>query len=128
MYTPGPTDIAVIGMAGRFPGAQNVAQYWQNLRDGIESVTFLSDDELLASGIPDDVLADPDYVRASYPLEGADKFDAAFFGYNPREARFIDPQQRILLECAWHALEDAGYADGKPRPAGVYVGSSLNTY
>ena len=127
-YKPSKTDIAVIGLAGRFPGAQNVDEYWRNLCEGVESVTFLSPEDLREAGIPDEVATDPDYVPAAYLLKDADCFDASFFGYNPREAKFIDPQQRVLLDCAWEALEDAGYADGKPRPTGVFVGSSLNTY
>src|SRR5262249_41685277 len=101
-------DIAVIGFACRFPGAQNAEEYWGNLRGGIESIAFLSRDELAAVGVPATVLANPNYVPAQAVITGADQFDAQFFGYSPREAQFIDPQQRVFLECAWAALEHAG--------------------
>ena len=127
-YAANSTDIAVIGMSGRFPGADSVSEYWRNLRNGVESLTVLSEEELRQAGVSAETLQDPDYVRAAYLLKNADRFDSAFFGYSPREARFIDPQQRVLLECAWQALEHAGYGDGVNRPTGVYVGSSLNTY
>lgn len=122
-----PTDIAVIGMAGRFPGAADVGTLWHNLCAGVESVTFLSEDQLRAAGVAQEKLDDPDYVRAAYLLDQADRFDAAFFGYSPREARCIDPQQRVLLECAWEAMDDAGY-NGTAISTGVYAGCSLNTY
>ena len=122
------TDIAVIGMSGRFPGARTVGEYWNNLRNEVESVTFLSDQDLINAGINSDLRSDPDYVRAVYLLDDADRFDAGFFGYAPREARFMDPQQRVLLECAWEAMEHAGYGGAVQHPTGVYVGSSLNTY
>src|SRR5215213_3381219 len=93
--------IAVIGMSGRFPGARNLKEFWRNLRDGIESVSFFSDEELRASGIPPDLLADPNYVKARPMLDDADLFDAHFFGFNPREAEILDPQHRIFMECAW---------------------------
>src|ERR1044071_3411453 len=102
-------EIAIIGMAGRFPGARNVEEFWQNLRDGVESVTFFTDEELLSSGVDPGLLLNPNYVKASPVLEGADLFDAEFFGYSPREAEMIDPQHRVFLECAWEALENAGY-------------------
>jgi phthiocerol/phenolphthiocerol synthesis type-I polyketide synthase E len=126
--TSEPTDIAIVGMSGRFPGASDIDKYWDNLCRGIDSRTVLVEEQLRAAGVPDSLLENPDYVRVGYPMEGADQFDAAFFGYSPREARFIDPQQRVLLECAFHALENAGYAGGGSMNAGVYVGCSLNTY
>src|SRR6185436_965418 len=101
--------IAIVGMAGRFPGARNVEEFWQNLRAGVESLTPFSDDELRAAGVDPRMIADPAYVKAGTVLERADEFDAAFFGFNPREAALMDPQHRIFLECAWEALEDAGY-------------------
>lgn len=122
-------DIAVVGMAGRFPGARGLEAFWENLRDGVTSISFLSDEELASAGVDPATLADPAYVKAAPLLEDADRFDAAFFGYVPREAAMIDPQQRVLLECAWEALEDAGYACASHAyPVGVYAGSSLNTY
>ena len=123
------TDVAVIGMAGRFPGAQNLNEFWQNLCDGVESISFFSDEEMLAAGIDSSLIQHPDYVNASPTIENADCFDAAFFGYSPKEAELMDPQQRLLLECAWESLETAGYDplnyDGA---IGLYAGASMNTY
>ncbi|HSS48312.1 MAG TPA: type I polyketide synthase, partial [Thermoanaerobaculia bacterium] len=116
-------------MAGRFPGADNVQRFWENLRTGVESIRPLADEELAASGVPPALTARADYVRAGAILEGEDLFDAAFFGFTPREADLLDPQQRLFLECAWEALEDAGYDSlGYARPIGVYAGVKLNTY
>ena len=123
-------EIAVVGMAGRFPGARDTGEFWENLKNGVESVSFFSDEELLAAGVRPEALSDPNYVRAGAILEGVELFDAAFFGFNPREAETLDPQQRLFLECAWTALEDAGYAakaSGGSR-IGVFAGASMNTY
>ncbi|MFF5173722.1 amino acid adenylation domain-containing protein [Micromonospora sp. NPDC000089] len=122
-------DIAIVGMAGRFPGAPDIGTFWRNLRGGVESITFFDDEVLRAAGVPEGQLADPRYVRAASVLDGIDLFDAAFFGYNAREAALIDPQQRMFLECAWHALEDAGHPPGTvDATVGVYAASSLSTY
>ncbi len=122
-------EVAIIGMAGRFPGATTLDRFWLNLRDGVNSISFFSVNDLEEAGVPEATLNDPTYVRASPILEDVEKFDATFFGYSPREASFIDPQQRILLECAWEALEHAGYSEADyPYPVGIYAGSSLNTY
>ena len=102
-------EIAIIGMAGRFPGARDIDELWQNLRDGVESIAFFSDEELASSGIDPTVLSDPNYVKARGVLEDAEWFDASFFGFTPREAELMDPQHRLFLECAWEALEHAGY-------------------
>ncbi len=121
--------IAIIGMAGRFPGAKDIDEFWQNLKDGVESVCRFSDDELLAEGVDPGLLNNPNYVKASPFLEDADLFDASFFGYSPREATLLDPQQRLFLECAWSALENAGYyAEAYPGSIGVYGGAGLNNY
>ncbi len=121
--------IAIIGVAGRFPGAETIEQFWQNLRDGVESISFFADDELVEEGIDASLLENPNYVKAGGILEDADLFDAAFFGYTLREAELLDPQQRIFLESAWEALENAGYDPaGCDVPVGVYAGASLNTY
>src|SRR5918993_4747726 len=98
-------DIAVVGMSGRFPGAKNVAEFWRNLRDGVESISFFTDEELRAAGLDEATLGDPNYVRAAGALEGIELFAAPFFGVNPREAEVLDPQHRLFLECAWEALE-----------------------
>ena len=125
----GREDIAVIGMSGRFPGAPNVDELWANLAAGKERIRFFSDEELAAAGVPANLRARPDYVPAHGYLEGTKLFDAAFFGYTPKEAEVIDPQQRLFLEEAWHALENAGYDPG--RYAGdiaVFAGTGMSQY
>jgi len=127
--SPGNFDIAVIGMAGRFPGAKDVDEFWQALRAGRESITFFSDEELKKSGIDPSLLADPYYVKASAVLDKPEYFDAGFFKYSPREAETMDPQQRLFLEVAWEAVENAGYDPERyPGSIGVYAGASRNTY
>ncbi|HEX3526198.1 MAG TPA: amino acid adenylation domain-containing protein [Thermoanaerobaculia bacterium] len=122
-------EIAVIGMAGRFPGARDVDQLWRNLCGGVESITFFSAAELLAAGVAPELLAAPEYVRAKGALDGADRFDAAFFGFSPREAELLDPQHRFFLECAWEALESAGCDPERfPGPVGVFAGVGRNSY
>lgn len=122
-------SVAIIGMAGRFPGAGDVGHFWRNLEAGVESIQTLSEAQLLAEGIDAALLANPDYVRARGLLDGVDQFDPAFFGYAPAEAALIDPQHRILLECAYEALENAGCDPERFQgPIGVYAGQSLNTY
>ena len=124
-----PNAIAVIGMAGRFPGADSVTGFWANLVAGKESVQQLSDAELDAAGVPAAVYNKNNYVKACAYLDGPDLFDAGFFGYNPREAELIDPQQRVLLECAWEAMEDAGYDPSRYDGAvAVFAGSGKNHY
>lgn len=124
-----PEEVAVIGMAGRFPGARNTDQFWLNLRDGVEAITFFSDAELTAWGIDPSLLSNSNYVKAKPVLEDVEMFDAALFGYTQREAELIDPQQRVFLECAWETLEDAGYEPAKYQGLiGVYAGVSINTY
>ncbi|MEQ9548564.1 MAG: amino acid adenylation domain-containing protein [Coleofasciculus sp. G3-WIS-01] len=120
-------EIAIIGMAGRFPGAKDIQTFWQNLLDGVESISRFSDQEL----VPADPTwrQNPHYVKAGAILADIDQFDADFFGYSPREAEILDPQQRIFLECAVTALEDAGYnPETYPGAIGVYAGSGINTY
>ncbi|MFI0942888.1 type I polyketide synthase [Streptomyces sp. NPDC021020] len=124
----GGADIAIIGMAGRFPGAADTGAFWPLLRDGAEAVTFFSEQELLDEGVPEQVVKDPRYVRAKGYLPGADLFDAGFFGFSPRDAATLDPQQRIFLECAWEALEDAGVDPDRAPATGLYAGSSTGTY
>src|SRR5690606_11097324 len=120
--------VAIVGMAGRFPRAANLDEYWRNIRDGVECLTFVTDDELLAAGVDALLLADPRYVRSRGVIDGSDLFDANFFGYSPREAEIMDPQHRLFLEAAWSALEHAGYAPGVARDVGVYAGASLTSY
>ena len=106
MSTPDADEnsIAIIGMAGRFPGADDVREFWQNLCHGVESVSSFTDEQLRASGIPEEVIREPNYVRARAVLTKPEWFDASFFGFTPREAEITDPQQRVFLECAWTAL------------------------
>jgi acyl transferase domain-containing protein len=121
--------IAIVGMTGRFPGAASIEQFWQNLRNGVESITFFTDEELLARGVPEAMLSHPRYVKASTIIEDVDQFDAAFFGFNPREAEVIDPQQRMFLECCWEVLERAGYDPETYKGLiGLYAGIGMNAY
>jgi phthiocerol/phenolphthiocerol synthesis type-I polyketide synthase E len=121
--------IAVVGMAGKFPGANSVSAFWDNLRRGEESIVTLSEDDLIAAGISEKVLANHSYVRRAALMDGIDEFDADFFGFTPQGARMTDPQHRLFLQSAWHALEDAGYdpaqIDGS---VGVYGTSSASGY
>ena len=128
--SPGnPDAIAIVGMAGRFPGAADVDELWENVRDGRESITFFDDAELAAAGVPRELSGRPDYVRAAGVLEGVELFDAGLFGLTPREAELMDPQQRLFLECCWQACEHAGYdALCYPGRIGVYGGSGSASY
>lgn len=122
-------EIAIVGMAGRFPSARNLTEFWQNLRDGKETITFFSDDELLAEGASHARLAQSNYVKARAVLDDVELFDAAFFGITPREAEIIDPQQRIFLECAWETLENANCdPETYPGAIGLFAGVSADTY
>ena len=121
--------IAVIGMAGRFPGARNINEFWRNLRDGVESIRPFTPEELRASGIDEQQLQDPDYVNRGATMDDADCFDAEFFGYTPREAELMDPQHRFFLQSAYAAIQDAGYDPGNcPGHVGVFGGVARNTY
>ncbi|WP_413003710.1 amino acid adenylation domain-containing protein [Paenibacillus sp. 1P03SA] len=104
----GSRDIAIIGLAGRFPGARNIGEFWNNLRQGKESISFFSDDELAEYGFDRELMKRPEFVKAKGVLDEMDHFDPAFFGYTPDQAAIMDPQVRLLHECAWHTLEDAG--------------------
>ncbi|UKP00584.1 type I polyketide synthase [Nostoc sp. UHCC 0870] len=122
-------EVAIVGMSGRFPGARNVDDFWDNLKNGVNSIEFLSDEELLANGVKAEDLEKQNYVRAYASLAGIDEFDAAFFGYSPREAEVLDPQHRLFLECAWEALENAGYdSEQYSGNIAVYGGAALNSY
>lgn len=124
-----PNAIAVVGMAGRFPGADSVSAFWDNLRRGEESIVTLSDDELLAAGVSEKALANHAYVRRAALMNGIDEFDADFFGFTPQAARMLDPQHRLFLQCAWHALEDAGYDPADiDASVGVYATSTTSGY
>src|SRR5215213_7108283 len=122
-------SIAIIGMSGRFPQAKTVKEFWRNLREGRESISQFTLEEVLSEQVLPEVATQPNYVRARAILEEPELFDASFFGVQPREAEIMDPQQRLLLECAWEALEDSGY-DPKAydNPIGVFVGAGFNYY
>lgn len=123
------SDIAIVGMACRFPGAATPDSYWHNLRDGVESRVELSDEQLKAAGVPAELLENPNYVKSGMFLEAFDCFDAGFFGFSPLDAKILDPQHRHFLECAWEAFEDAGYDPAKVDGAvGVFAGSGHNAY
>lgn len=123
------SELAIIGMAGRFPKSQNLDEFWKNLQTGTELISFFTDEELLETGIEATVLSDPNFVKAKAVLENREWFDADFFGINPREAEILDPQHRLFLECAWQALEAAGYdSETYGGSIGVCAGSSLSDY
>jgi acyl transferase domain-containing protein/surfactin synthase thioesterase subunit len=127
--SPNDDSIAVVGMAGRFPGARDVAALWSNLCAGVESVHELSLEELEQEGVSPDLLRDPSYVRARPYLDDIELFDAAFFSYSPREAETMDPQHRFFLETAYEALEDAGYDPGAAAGrVGVFGAADMSTY
>jgi acyl transferase domain-containing protein/acyl carrier protein len=118
-------EIAVIGMAGRFPGAGHIDEFWNNLKNGVESIFFLSDQELEEAGISKEVLQNPNYVKANSLLKDKEYFDSSFFGYTPREAEVMDPQVRLFHEVSWHALEEAGYNPFTYKGLiGIYAGSA----
>jgi len=121
------SSVAVIGMAGKFPGARNIRQFWENLKNGTESISRFSDQELIEAGISPELLGNPNYVKAKGMLEDADCFDAGFFSYPPRDAERMDPQMRLLHECSWEALETAGYnPETYQGRIGAYFGASEN--
>ena len=122
-------EIAIVGMAGRFPGAASVAEFWEVARTGRETISRFTEEELAAAGVPAEVRSRPDFVPAGGLLADADRFDNELFGYTPRDAALLDPQQRVFLETSWAALEDAGYAAEPGRGlVGVYASASLSTY
>ncbi|HEU4628278.1 MAG TPA: beta-ketoacyl synthase N-terminal-like domain-containing protein [Gemmatimonadaceae bacterium] len=124
-----PEAIAIIGMSGRFPGAADLHEFWANLRDGVESIARFTPEELAEAGIDAALVRRPDFVNAGGVLDGAELFDAQFFGFSPREAEILDPQQRVFLELAWQALEDAGYDPERSAGAvGVFGGTAMSSY
>lgn len=123
------SDIAVVGLSCRFPGANNASEFWQNLVNGVEGIQTFSDTEMIADGEPSYNISHANYVARKGLIDNPVSFDAQFFNYSPREAEMIDPQQRIFLEEAYHTLEDAGYADlSTPQNIGVYGSVSFNLY
>ena len=123
------TDIAVVGMACRVPGAADADAFWRNVRDGVESIRSFSTDELRAAGVSAALLGNPQYVPRGAPLDDMEMFDAGFFGLSAHEAAIMDPQHRHFLECVWEALEHSGHAPSRfPGPIGVFGGSGHNAY
>ncbi|WP_446728335.1 type I polyketide synthase [Phaeobacter sp. QD34_3] len=122
-------DIAIVGLSVDLPGAGSAAAFWDNLRDGVESIEVLDEDSLLANGERPAHIADPNYVPAAARLQGYDTFDAEFFGFSPKEAAILDPQHRKFLEVAWTAMEDAGHPpESLDAPIGVYAGCGMGSY
>jgi acyl transferase domain-containing protein/acyl carrier protein len=123
-------EIAVIGMAGRFPGAKNIDEFWDNIKNGVESISYASDEEIAETGIEPELKNDANYVKAlGGVLEDKEFFDASFFGYTPKEAEVMEPQMRIFHECVWEALENAGYdPETYNKSIGIYAGSSTGFY
>jgi phthiocerol/phenolphthiocerol synthesis type-I polyketide synthase E len=121
--------VAVVGLAGRFPGARNLEELWRNLQDGVESISFFSDRELEEAGVEPALLARPEFVKAAGALEDIELFDADFFGFSAREASIMEPQYRLFLESAAEALQNAGYdAESYDGAVGVYAGMSVGKY
>ncbi|MFT5442171.1 MAG: acyl transferase domain-containing protein, partial [Myxococcota bacterium] len=122
-------DIAIVGMAMRVPGAQTTSAFWENVRDGVESVRTLTEEELLEAGESPDVLRHPDYVRATGGLENMTMFDGEFFGFSPKESAILDPQHRHFTECCWEALEDAAHPPEKfEGQIGLFGGCGMGSY
>ncbi|MFY1616015.1 type I polyketide synthase [Micromonospora sp. WMMD736] len=122
-------EIAIVGMAGRFPGAADVDELWRRVLAGQETITRFTDAELAAAGLSEQERRHPDHVPAHGALPDVDRFDASFFGYSPRDARLLDPQQRLFLQIAWTALERAGHLAGDPdRLVGVYAAAAASGY
>ncbi len=121
-------DIAIVGMAAHLPGAASIVAYWENLRDGIESIRHLTEAELLAAGETPDRMRHRNYVPAAAVLDNFADFDADFFGFSPKEAAILDPQHRQFLEVAWEALENAGHPPENFSGAiGVYAGCGMGS-
>jgi acyl transferase domain-containing protein len=125
----GLNDVAIVGMALRVPGARNTGEFWENLRNGVESVRTLSDAELEASGEDPVKAAQPNYIPRTADIPDMELFDPEFFGLSPKEAAIMDPQHRHFLECAWEAIEDAGRPpETIEGPVGVYAGCGMGSY
>jgi amino acid adenylation domain-containing protein len=125
---PALPQLAIIGMAGRFPGAKSVSQFWENQVNGVEAISHFTTEELEVPNAHE-LAKDPNYVKARSILSDVDQFDADFFGIYPREAELMDPQHRVFLECCWESFEDAGYDPfAYQGPVGVFAGCSMSSY
>ncbi|OAT81014.1 hypothetical protein A6P54_13555 [Bacillus sp. MKU004] len=124
-----PTDIAIIGMAGRFPGARNLQEFWEHLKKATDFTQSFEEQDLAANGVTEEQMNNPEYKNIGIPLDEIEMFDAEFFGYTPHEAKVSDPQQRIFLESVWEAIESAGYAPSKYNGRiGLFGSSSMSSY
>ncbi|MEE8524785.1 MAG: type I polyketide synthase, partial [Thermoanaerobaculia bacterium] len=122
-------EVAVLGMACKFPGANNIDEFWRNLVNGVESITYYTADDLEAAGEDPDLVNAPGYVKVARTIDHPDLFDAAFFNISPREAELLDPQKRLFLECAWQAQENAGYdSEAYDGSIGIFAGEKLSSY
>lgn len=122
-------SVAIIGASGRFPGAENIGQFWANIAAGVDSIRQYSDEELVSLGVAEELRNSASFVRAGARLPAAEDFDPEFFDMTPREAEVTDPQHRVLLECAYEAMESAGYVASRyPGAVALYAGVGLNTY
>ena len=120
-------EIAIVGMCGRFPGADDIHSFWNNLKNGIESINFFTDEELLSEGEDAGIISNPSYVKANAYISGKEFFDAEFFSFRPEEAELMDPQMRVFIETCWNAIEDAGYdIENCDRKVGIFAGGSNN--
>lgn len=120
-------EIAIIGMAGRFPGADNIFEFWDNIKNGKESISFFSDEELISEGVPEHEIDNPQYVKANAYVSNKEYFDSAFFNYLKAEAKLMDPQMRLFHETCWKAIEDAGYDVNRfKNKIGLFAGASSN--
>eukprot|EP01044_Picomonas_judraskeda_P003379 COSAG03_NODE_277_length_9517_cov_112.780739_4_plen_1043_part_00 len=126
----GSSAIAIVGLAGRFPGANNVEEFWEHLKTGHDAIRRFTVEELVSCGVPPEVYNHPDYVAAGQVCDDIDKFDSAFWGIGKLEAEIMDPQHRVFMEVAWHAMEAAGYAPrtGTPTACGVFAASGIDGY
>ncbi|WP_323868803.1 SDR family NAD(P)-dependent oxidoreductase [Xenorhabdus szentirmaii] len=119
--------VAVVGMSGRFPGSENIQEYWQNLLEGHEGISFFSDEELLEAGVPAAVLQLDNYIKAKGVLSSSFDFDPEAFAYTARESQYMDPQFRLLHEATWQVLDDSGYGNQKYRPiTGLFASCGSN--
>lgn len=121
-------SVAIVGISCQFPGAKNHHDFWTNLKEGKESIQFFSKEELRTCGVPEELIQHPDYVPTQSAIEGKDLFDPGFFQMSPKDAEFMDPQLRLLLQHSWKAIEDAGYVSKEIPGTSVYMSASNNSY